>query len=75
MAETGYSKTDKETLDKFKEFVDVVYRLRKECPWDKEQTHQSLRRCLLEESYEVLEAIDKNDKIELKKQIRELQAN
>ena len=72
MAETGYSKTDKETLDKFKEFVDVVYRLRKECPWDKEQTHQSLRRCLLEESYEVLEAIDKNDKIELKKELGDL---
>jgi MazG family protein len=72
MAETGYSKTDKETLDKFKEFVDVVYRLRKECPWDKEQTHQSLRRCLLEESYEVLEAIDKNDKVELKKELGDL---
>ncbi|MBS1493187.1 MAG: nucleoside triphosphate pyrophosphohydrolase [Bacteroidetes bacterium] len=67
-----YNKTDKETLEKFKEFVDVVYRLRKECPWDKEQTHQSLRRCLLEESYEVLEAIDKNDKLELKKELGDL---
>ena len=72
MAQENYSKTDKDTLDKFKEFVDVVYRLRKECPWDKEQTHQSLRRCLLEESYEVLEAIDKNDKIELKKELGDL---
>ncbi len=32
--------------------------LRRECPWDREQTHASLRRHLLEESYEVLEAID-----------------
>ena len=33
-------------------------RLRAECPWDREQTHQSLTRHLLEESYEVLDAID-----------------
>ncbi len=72
MANETYPVTNKETLDKFKEFVDVVYRLRKECPWDKEQTHQSLRRCLLEESYEVLEAIDKNDKVELKKELGDL---
>jgi len=35
--------------------------LRKECPWDREQTHESLRACLLEEAYEVCEAIDKNN--------------
>jgi tetrapyrrole methylase family protein/MazG family protein len=39
-------------------FAEVVARLRRECPWDREQTHASLRRYLLEESYEVLEAID-----------------
>lgn len=42
-------------------FGEVVRRLRAECPWDREQTHQSLRRHLLEESYEVLEAIDHVD--------------
>ena len=42
-------------------FADVVRRLRAECPWDREQTHQSLRRHLLEEAYEVLEAIDHLD--------------
>ena len=31
------------------------------CPWDREQTHQTLLRCLIEEVSEVLEAIDKND--------------
>ena len=31
------------------------------CPWDKEQTHETLKQCLIEESYEVLEAIDKKD--------------
>jgi tetrapyrrole methylase family protein / MazG family protein len=39
----------------------VIRRLRVECPWDREQTHASLRRHLLEEAYEVLEAIDHLD--------------
>jgi len=38
-----------------------VARLRRDCPWDREQDHHSLRRHLLEESYEVLEAIDHLD--------------
>jgi tetrapyrrole methylase family protein/MazG family protein len=42
-------------------FAEVVRRLRAECPWDREQTHHTLRRHLLEESYEVLEAIDHLD--------------
>lgn len=39
---------------------DIVHRLRSPggCPWDREQTHQSLRRNLLEECYEALEALD-----------------
>ncbi|HYF47010.1 MAG TPA: MazG family protein, partial [Acidimicrobiales bacterium] len=39
-------------------FADLVWRLRAECPWDREQTHQSLTRHLVEESYEVLDAIE-----------------
>lgn len=42
----------------FVRFGELVLRLRRECPWDREQTHESLRRHLLEETYEVLEAID-----------------
>ena len=38
---------------------DVVHTLRRECPWDREQTHGSLRRHLVEETHEVLEAIDR----------------
>jgi tetrapyrrole methylase family protein/MazG family protein len=37
---------------------ELVHTLRQRCPWDREQTHGSLARHLLEESYEVLEAID-----------------
>lgn len=39
-------------------FAEVVRRLRAECPWDREQTHQSLTRHLIEECYEVLDAIE-----------------
>ena len=37
---------------------ELVRTLRRECPWDREQTHTSLRRYLLEETYETLEALD-----------------
>lgn len=39
-------------------FVALVAKLRAECPWDAEQTHRTLTRHLLEETYEVLEALD-----------------
>jgi len=39
-------------------FAELVRTLRQSCPWDREQTHQSLTRHLLEETYEVLEAIE-----------------
>ncbi|CAN5594823.1 nucleoside triphosphate pyrophosphohydrolase [soil metagenome] len=64
--------TDKNTLQKFDEFVDLVKTLRKECPWDREQTHKSLRICLIEEAYEVLESIDNGDQNELKKELGDL---
>lgn len=53
-------------LDATKDFYDliqVVDTLRDEngCAWDKEQTHESLKKCLIEECYEVLEAIDEKD--------------
>lgn len=47
----------------FYDLVDVMDKLRDEdgCPWDREQTHESLKRYLIEESYEVIDAIDKDD--------------
>ena len=47
----------------FESFAEIVAHLRAPdgCPWDKEQTHQSLRKHLLEESYEALAAIDSGD--------------
>ena len=50
-------------LSEFQTLVDIVARLRAPggCPWDREQTHESLKRTLLEEAHEVLEAIDAGD--------------
>ncbi|HKY15242.1 MAG TPA: MazG family protein [Microthrixaceae bacterium] len=42
-------------------FADLVTTLREQCPWDRQQTHQSLRPYLTEEAHEVLEAIDHLD--------------
>ena len=44
-------------------FVDLVAVLRRECPWDSEQTHTTLRPHLLEEAHEVLEALDEFDEV------------
>lgn len=57
---------------KFKEFVAIVKRLRKECPWDREQTNDSIKHATLEEAHEVIEAIDNNDDEELKKELGDL---
>lgn len=52
----------------------IVAQLRGEngCPWDKEQTHQSIKICLLEEVAEVLEAIDNNDDESLLEELGDL---
>lgn len=56
----------------YEEFVDIVRRLRRECPWDRDQTHDSIRQNLIEEAYEVVEAIDNGDMDELKKELGDL---
>jgi len=52
-----------EDLSQFATLVDIIARLRAPdgCPWDRKQTHASLRENLLEECYEVLEALDEGD--------------
>ena len=52
--------------------VEVMDRLRSECPWDREQTHESLTRYLLEETHEVLEAIDSGDRDHLREELGDL---
>ena len=56
----------------FDDFIVIVRRLRKECPWDREQTHSSIRHSLLEETYEFIESIDQNNFEEMKKELGDI---
>ena len=63
-----------EELGTFQTLVDIVAKLRAPggCPWDREQTHDSLKRNLLEESYEVIEAIDQGNPAILSEELGDL---
>lgn len=64
--ETGAS------LEAFGDFVAIVRQLRRDCPWDKVQTHDSIKHLLIEEAYETVEAIDKEDWKNLKKELGDI---
>ena len=61
----------------FESLVDVIATLRGEngCPWDREQTHSSLKSTLIEETYETVEAIDAEDPNHLKEELGDLLLN
>jgi XTP/dITP diphosphohydrolase len=54
------------------DLVEVMDRLRTSCPWDREQTHATLAPYLLEEAYEVLEALDSGDRDHLREELGDL---
>jgi tetrapyrrole methylase family protein/MazG family protein len=58
----------------FEQFQEIIAHLRAPdgCPWDREQTHLSLRRHLIEESYEVLDALDSGDLFKMKEEFGDL---
>jgi tetrapyrrole methylase family protein/MazG family protein len=60
--------------EEFTELVELISRLRAPggCPWDREQTHESLKPMMLEEAYEVVEAIDEGDDEEFKGELGDL---
>lgn len=53
----------------FEDLINIIKQLRKECPWDRKQTHESLKDHLIEETYETIEAIDNKDFSSLKKEL------
>jgi MazG family protein len=61
-----------EKLDAFQELLEIMDELREKCPWDKEQTLESLRKLTIEETYELGDAILKNDLQEIKKELGDL---
>ncbi|MDD2551264.1 MAG: nucleoside triphosphate pyrophosphohydrolase [Dysgonamonadaceae bacterium] len=61
-----------ENLDSFNRLLDIMDELREKCPWDREQTNESLRANTIEETYELSEAILNNDQEEIKKELGDL---
>ncbi len=61
-------------MSSFEQFQEIIAHLRapEGCPWDRKQTHQTLRKYLLEEAHEVLEAIDNDDAQALSEELGDL---
>jgi tetrapyrrole methylase family protein/MazG family protein len=61
-------------MSSFEQFQEIIAHLRapEGCPWDRKQTHRSLRKYLLEEAHEVLEAIDEDDPQALSEELGDL---
>lgn len=61
-----------EILAQFSSLLDVMDELRTKCPWDKEQTWETIRTLTIEETYELSDAIIQNDATEIKKELGDL---
>lgn len=64
--------TKEQKLEAFGRLLDIMDELRVKCPWDREQTNESLRANTIEETYELAEAILSNDNAEIKKELGDL---
>ena len=53
--------TKEEKMEAFGQLLDILDELRVKCPWDRKQTNESLRTNTIEETYELCDAIMKND--------------
>lgn len=62
----------KQKLEAFQKLLEIMDELREKCPWDREQTLESLRKLTIEETYELGDAILKNDLQEIKKELGDL---
>lgn len=61
--------TREEKLRAFARLLDVQERLRKECPWDRKQTYETLRPNTIEETFELCDALAKDDRQEISKEL------
>jgi tetrapyrrole methylase family protein/MazG family protein len=61
-------------MSNFERLIEIMKKLRapEGCPWDREQSHQTLIPYLLEETYEVIDSIEDNDMAELKEELGDL---
>ena len=74
ISDLGLSDADREAAhaDVYRDFVAIVRRLRRECPWDREQTHDSVGHLTIEEAYELVDAVDAGDPAEVQKELGDL---
>ena len=58
----------------YADLLDIMERLRSPegCPWDREQTHESILRCLVEEAYEYIDAVFRNDGENMKEELEHI---
>ncbi len=61
-----------EKLQQFERLLEIMTELRSKCPWDKEQTFESLRTLTIEETYELADAIIRDDKKEIRKELGDI---
>ena len=59
-------------LQAFERLLNIMDELREQCPWDKKQTFESLRKLTIEETYELADAIDNKDLKEIENEIGDL---
>lgn len=64
--------TREEKLNEFGRLLDILDELRQKCPWDKEQTFESLRTLTIEETFELTDAIIENDLNNIKKELGDI---
>lgn len=69
LQDTELMNSRKEKLEAFGRLLDVLDELRAKCPWDRKQTNESLRPNTIEETYELCDALAKNDKAEICKEL------
>lgn len=64
-------------MQEFQSLIDIIERLLAPdgCPWDREQTTRSMRSCLIEETNEVIEAIDHDDNRQMEEELGDLLFN
>jgi XTP/dITP diphosphohydrolase len=67
--EKGKESVRAEQLQAFNRLLDIMDDLREKCPWDRKQTIASLRHLTIEETYELSDAIMRNDMQDLKKEL------
>lgn len=64
--------TRKEKMEAFGRLLDILDELREKCPWDKKQTNESLRTNTIEETYELCDALMREDQTDIKKELGDL---